>query len=105
MSFETDRVFADEYAGKAIAWTGTVRRITPYEHDYDFGDTPGTKVVMTVASITSDLYGQTTIDAVVQLPAGTAEHLTHGASVTFEGTLARLDSLMRNFYVTDGRLT
>jgi hypothetical protein len=104
MSFDTDRQFADEYAGKEIEWTGKVRRVTPYERDYDFGETPGTKAVMTVASIANDLYGQTTIDAVVQLSSDSAQHLTHGTTVAFAGTLARIDSLMRNIYVTNGRL-
>jgi hypothetical protein len=104
MSFETDRLFAEQYAGNEVTWTGKVRRITPYERDYDFGEAPGTKAVITVASVSNDLYGQTTIDAVVQFPRDAAARLEHGAVVEFTGTLARVDSLMRNIYVTDATL-
>ena len=61
------------------------------------------KAVITVATIEHDLYGQTQVDAIVQLPAS-ADTLDHGDDVSFSGLLLRVDSVMRNVYVTGGRL-
>ena len=56
-----------------------------------------------MATVEHDLYGQTEIDAVVQLPAS-AVSLGRGDTVTFTGLLLKVDALVPNVYVTGGRL-
>ena len=55
-----------------------------------------------MATIEHDLYGQTAIDAVVQLP--TNAPVREGDTISFSGVLMRVDPLMRNVYVGGGRL-
>ncbi len=103
LSFETDKLFA-KYQGRTVTLRGDVRSARPFERDLDFGDEPGTKVVVAVASISSDLYGNNEIDAVVRLPAIPGRPLDRHDTITFEGTLHKVDAMMRNVYVADGRL-
>lgn len=104
MSFETDELFSREYKGRSIRWQGRVSRATTFEYDNDFGEGPGVKAVITIASIENDLYGQTTIDAVVEFPAEAGPALTRDTDVQFTGTLSKVDGMMRNVYVTGGSL-
>lgn len=103
LSFETDEVFAAEYRGRTIELTGTVKSARHIERDLDFGPGPKTKVVAAVASIESDLYGNTVIDAVVELPSSAAT-LARGTEISFTGRLLRVDPMMRNVYVSDAAL-
>lgn len=103
LSFETDELFAREYRGRSIELTGVVRSARRVDEDLDFGPGPKAKVVATVAAIESDLYGNTAIDAVVELPAAAAQ-LERGAEITFAGTLLRVDPMMRNVYVSEAQL-
>ncbi len=105
LSFESEAEFATTYRGRQVQWRGTVKAARPYEEDLDFGDGPGTKAVITVASIQSDLYGNTEVDAVVALPADQGAPLARGDVVSFTGTLHKADAMMRNIFVRDGRLT
>ncbi len=104
LSFETDDLFAREYKGRHVKLTGAVRSARPYDTDLDFGAGPGIKAVVTVAMIESDLYGNTAIDAVVDFPAHTAHAFQRGDEITFSGILAKVDPMMRNVFVTEGRL-
>lgn len=104
LSFESEREFAATYRGRPVRWSGTVKSTRRYDHDLDFGDGPGTKAVVTVATIESDLYGNTAVDAVVALPAEPGAALARGDVVTFTGTLDRADAMMRNLFVRDGRI-
>ncbi len=79
-----------------------MRSVRDYSTDYDFGSEAGVKAVITVAEVQHDLYGNSTIDAVVQFPAGTA--LERDDVVTFTGRLLKVDPLMRNIYVANGEL-
>lgn len=102
LSFESGAEFDRRYKGQRVQWSGEVRSIRPYETDLDFGAGPGTKTVVGVASIRSDLYGNAEIDAVVALPAGL--RFERGERITFAGTLHKVDAMMRNVFVADGRL-
>lgn len=104
LSFESEGEFATTYRGRPVRWTGTVKSARRFEHDLDFGDGPATKAVITVASIESDLYGNTAVDAVVALPAEPGAALARGDVVTFTGTLDRADAMMRNIFVRNGRI-
>ncbi len=105
LSFETAEIFDEHYLGRSVTWSGKVQSIRDYRSDLDFGPEPGAKAVIAIAEIEHDLYGVSEIDAVVQLPAGTAARLNRGDQVTFTGQLLKADSMMRNIYVRDGRLS
>ncbi len=76
-----------------------------YRSDLDFGSEPGSKVVVALAEVEHDLYGMAEIDAVVELPPGSARRFKRGDLVHFTGRLLKADSLMRNIFVSNGRLT
>jgi hypothetical protein len=102
LSFETGRRFDEQYRGSPVKLSGRVKSAREYDRDLDFGDRPGAKAVVTIATVHHDLYGANDVDAVVQLPPGSAEHLRRGDQITFAGTLAKVDPMMRNLFVADG---
>lgn len=91
LSFETLKKFNTGYVGRRVSWAGMVKRIT------------SSRTVITVATVRHDLYGNTAIDVVVEGPTGISP--AEGQTVTVTGTLATIDPLMRNIFVTDGVLT
>ena len=99
LSFETSRRFDELYRGTVVRWSGRVRSTREYRRDPKLGEEPGTRVVVTVARIENDLYGQTTVDAVIGLPPGNANTLRGRDEITFEGTLVGIDAMMRNLFV------
>ena len=96
-------MFDDEYDGRQIRWTGTLRRLEPYSHDRVFGDVRGTRATFDLAEIGGEFAFARTIQAIVQLPAAAAEDLRPriGFDVEFEGRLVRCDPFVRNLYVAD----
>ena len=99
LSFETSRRFDELYRGTVVRWSGPVRSSREYQRDPKLGEEPGTRVVVTVARIENDLYGQTTVDAVIGLPPGNANSMRGREEITFEGTLVGIDAMMRNLFV------
>jgi hypothetical protein len=101
LSFEQQDTFDKEIKGTRVTLSGTVKQssVAPAHYDEPEGQT---KLVVTVATIESELYGATGIDAIVYL-SDPAE-LERGATVTFTGTADRIDAFMRSLFVTDGQL-
>ncbi len=104
LSFETAERFAKTYEGRSVRWTGKVRSAQVVEHDRILGDGPYAKTIIDIASLENDLFGNTVVSAVVALPDSTIGSLTPGGEVTFTGTLIGIDALVRNVYVSGGRL-
>lgn len=104
LSFETDGEFDERFAGRTVTLSGAVKQAREIEEDATVTTGPATKAVVTVAQIDNELYGKTDIDAVVFLPAGTADKLSRGDVITFRGTMATADPFMRNLFVVDARL-
>lgn len=104
LSFETAQLFDATYAGRDVEWTGRVRKVVVADDDRLLGDGPFTKAVVEVASLENDLFGNTVVSAVVQLPPEAANRLLEGSTVTFAGTLVGIDALVRNVYVGKARL-
>lgn len=102
LSHQTAELFRLRYRNTPVDWQGTVRSSRPFRSDPDFGSHPGVKTVVTVAEIETDLYGNTTIDAVVEFPPET--DLRRDQVITFTGRLVKVDPLMRNLYVAEARL-
>jgi hypothetical protein len=94
LSFETRSKFNSGYAGAAVSWEGKVKQTRRV------GD--NMTVTVTVATVNNDLYGNTDIDVLVDVPAATAPQVE--ARVTVIGTLSTIDPLMRNLYVKDAAL-
>ncbi len=105
LSFETAEVFDEHYLGREVSWSGKVKSIRDYRTDMDFGPERGSKAVVVIAEVAHDLYGVAEIDAIVHLPAGTAAGFERGDQIAFVGRLLKADSMMRNIYVRDGRVT
>jgi hypothetical protein len=104
LSFESSGVFTDEFQGRTVRLHGELKQARELTEDPDFPDSVGTKAVVAVATVSSELYGENEIDAIVHFPGRAVDHLTRGDTLTFSGTLEKVDPFMRNLYVTDGRL-
>ena len=102
LSFETAARFDEEYAGITVEWSGRIRSSTTVERDRVLGDGPMTKAVIDVASLENDLFGNTVVSAVVAFPP--ERHFSPGTEITFTGELTAVDGLVRNLYVSNGRL-
>lgn len=95
LSFESRSKFNSRYADAKIRWQGRVKAVTDTRR--------GPRVVVTVATVNNDLYGNTEIDVVVENLEGSQPAI--GATVTVAGTLSSIDPLMRNLFVADGTLS
>jgi hypothetical protein len=104
LSYESNDLFEKEFQGARVTWTGELKSIRAYQYDADFGDEPGVKAVVTIASVQHDLYGNTSIDAVVALPPGTEHGRERHDTVTITGVLTKVDPLMRNIFIEDATL-
>ena len=91
LSFETRSKFNARYADTPVSWQGLVKKVVK------------DRVIVTVATVKNDLYGNTEIDVVMTSPAG--RRPAEGDTVTVSGTLQTIDPLMRNLFVADGVLT
>jgi len=101
LSFESSGAFATEFRGRIVRLRGTLKHASEYSDDLDFPESAGTKAVVAVATVATDLYGTNEVDAIVQLPRGAVDHLQRGDPLAFSGKLEKIDSFMRNIYVTD----
>ena len=104
LSFESKQVFDERYRGSTVRWTGSMKSMSTIRARSDLGPEGATRLVVTIAAIEHDLYGNTEIDAVLALPAGSAGHLSRGDKVSFSGTLLRVDPMVRNVFVGDAVL-
>lgn len=105
LSFETAEIFDEHYLGRRVTWTGQFKTARDIPDDLDFQAGAGTKMVVAIAEVEHDLYGVSEVDAIVHVPMGTAAHLERGDRVTFTGKLLKADSMMRNVFVENGRIT
>lgn len=105
LSFETAEIFDEHYLGRSVTWTGQFKSARNVPNDLDFQAGAGTKMVVAIAEVEHDLYGVSEVDAIVHVPTGTAAHLKRGDRVTFTGKLLKADSMMRNVFVRNGRIT
>lgn len=104
LSFESKAAFDDKYRGLEVRWSGSVKSVGRIPPKSEIGDEGGESLVVTVARIEHDLYGNTDIDAVVGIQPGSGFGFRRGDEVTFAGTLVRVDPLVRTVFVADARL-
>lgn len=105
LSFETTEIFDEHYLGRGVRWTGQFKSARDVPDDLDFQAGAGTKMVVAIAEVEHDLYGISEVDAIVHLPLGTTGHLKRGDRVAFSGRLLKADSMMRNVFVEQARIT
>lgn len=102
LSFQTQARFDEEFAGRHIEWSGTVKRPAALMATRAFDDDREV-LVLEVASLEDELYGSTAVDAIVAFPPGAAPEL--GDTVRFEGRLVDVDGVSKDLYVADGKLS
>ena len=105
-SYQTHRMFEEEYKGREIAWSGVLRTVEPYAYDCVFGSEPGTRAVLEVFEVEAGLYGENKVFAVMQLPEDAHEKWKDagGETLNMEGRLEKIDGCMRNLYIVAGAL-
>lgn len=103
LGFEVERIFTDEFQGRSVDWSGTVKRQAGLMATHVFEADNRTVLVLEVASLEDDLYGSTAIDAIVAFPSDAAPQ--PGETVRFTGRLIEVDGVSRDLYVADGRLS
>jgi hypothetical protein len=105
-SLAASRTFEERYEGRAVSWQGKLTSVEGFTYDFVFGSQRGTKAILEVHEVTSDVYGPTKAQAVLQLPPEAREELREsvGGTFTFEGELLKADGLMRNVYVKNAKI-
>lgn len=101
MGFETEQHFLDTYAGRTVRWSGEVEKVRAFQTDLDFPGS-GMKTTVLLGNLGDGRLVSSRVHAIVHLPP-TAE-LERGQSITFTGTLLRLDRYMRNLFVAGGSI-
>lgn len=102
LSFQTKTRFDEEFAGRSIEWSGTVKRPAGLMATRAFDDDREV-LVLEVASLKDALYGTTAIDAIVAFPTGAVPGI--GETVRFTGRLIDVDGVSKDLYVADGELS
>ena len=103
LGFEVERRFNDEYRDTIVHWTGAVQRQGGISAKRRFDGDGQSIIEINVAILEDDLYGTTTVDAVVAFPAG-SEIPERGETVRFSGTLIAIDALTKDLYVADATI-
>ncbi len=102
MSYEDDDRFEAEVRGSNVHLSGTVKQTNKYAARDDLSPASGTRVVVTVAQIETDLYGKSDIDATVYL--GGAVEFHRGDDISFSGIIDAVDAFMRSITINDATI-
>ena len=103
LSFEVDRLFAAEYVGSGVDWSGVSKGAAGVRAGNILDDDTDAILEVDLGSIEDDLIGSSTIEAAVALPNGTTLP-DRGQPVRFTGTLHAVDGLTKTLFVADGLL-
>jgi hypothetical protein len=104
-SFEVDQRFA-AHVGGLVSWTGVIRDAQAFDLDFELGAGSGVRAEIEVHEVASELGITSTITAVVRFPESALDGLKTGVGkrVSFSGALKSVKGLMKEIYVTGGRL-
>ncbi len=99
-------LFEENYGGTEVHWTGRLKNARHMYSDTVFGDAPGTRAEIVIASVSAGMFGARDVVAIVHLPESAEETLRSqvGNDVSFSGHLTSLDPFMREIYVAGGTL-
>jgi hypothetical protein len=103
LGFESERRFEERYRDVPVRWSGTVQRKGGLAASRVFGGGEHTLVEVNVATLQDDLYGTSSVDAVVAFPDGTPQP-ARGTTIHFSGTLVGIDPLTKDLYVAQGTI-
>lgn len=105
-SFDAARIFDERYRGKVVRWTGTLSALERFSFDFVLGSEPGTRATIDIGATAANVYSDDRVRAIVKLHPDDADRLQDavGKDVTFQGTLLKADSFMKNVFVGDGRV-
>lgn len=103
LGFESERRFQERYRDTPVTWSGVVQRQAGLSASRVFEGEGHTLVEVNVAALQDDLYGTSSVDAVVAFPAGTPQP-ERGTTIRFSGTLVAIDPLTKDLYVAGGRI-
>jgi hypothetical protein len=99
---EVMRVFEDEYRGKSVRWSGTVKRVETFKFDSTFGRSPGVRITLELPKLI--VHGmQREVGLVVAAPPSEEESLrkARGSTLDIDGVLVKCDPYLRIFFVAD----
>lgn len=102
LGFESEQRFDERYRDTTVTWTGTVQREGGYSAARMLGE-EHTLVEVNVSTLEDDLYGTSSVDAVVALASGTPMP-ERGDTITFTGTLVGIDALTKDLFVANAGL-
>lgn len=103
LSFEVEQLFAAEYVGKSVDWSGVSKGAAGVRAGRVLDDDTDAILQVELGTIEDELIGSTTVEAAVALPTGTAVP-DRGQPVRFGGRLHAVDGLTKTMFVADGQL-
>ena len=103
MSWEIVEYFESTYQNSIVDWEGEVTSVNTYRHDSDFGEGPAVKATVLLGHSGNSDFISNEVQAVVQLPEGS--EVERGSTISFRGTLVRVDRFSRKLYVQYGSIT
>lgn len=103
LSFEVERLFAANYKGNPVEWSGIAKGPAGVRASSILDVDDDSVLLIDVGALEDDLYGSTSIEAAVALPGG-ATLPERGESVRFTGRLHAVDGLTKTLFVSDGSI-
>jgi hypothetical protein len=106
-SFNINDLFEKQYRAKSVRWKGKLRSVQSCSYDFVLGDEPGTKAAFEIYTVATSLYGEKNIVAIVRFQPDEIEKLNNkiGETLAFKGVLFKVDSFMKNLYLTGGEIS
>ncbi len=107
LSFEIQRRFDDQFAGRSIRWSGSLINVTTFQTDRIFGGEAGCRATFDLTEIQSDNHFARTARAIVGLGPAARDELSSrdGDTLEFTGILAACDAFGRTIFVRGGAVT
>ena len=104
-TFDVTKVFEKEYKGLEIEWEGTLISAFEFSFDFVFKNSTGVKATFEIMEMKSE-YTTAKIKAIVHFSKDQLKILKESKSkkITFTGKLLSIDALMKNIFITDGKL-
>jgi len=105
-TFDVTRVFEKEYKNTNIEWQGTLISAFEFSFDFVFKNCSGVKATIELMELKSE-YSTNKIKAIVHFPKEKLDQLkkSKDKTITFSGKLLSVDALMKNIFITDGKIT
>ncbi|MDG2383111.1 MAG: hypothetical protein P8N76_15695 [Pirellulaceae bacterium] len=105
-SHEIGQVFDKKYQGQQVSWAGELQKVDRNYSSFIFKETGGLKATFKIDERPSPYFGTHNVLAVVHFDVEAAETLRVQIDqrLNFQGTLVKVDGLMRNVYLEQGQV-